>query len=112
MNDDSLLGKFFHRFNPDSFEQNFPEPRAVQNQGQIISIAARDAHGTPTAYEILYYSFVDGHPTNSEIVLAEQMLFERWAFYDDEEIWRRKGDESIRLFLRHHPLTKRGRRYE
>ena len=31
------------------------------------------------------------------VCVGEQMLFERWSFYDDHDLWVSKMDESIRL---------------
>jgi len=94
---EGLVGKFCHRYYEDGFLEHFPKHRYVKNQGQILSVISRDNWGTPTAYEVQWFSWLHGYPTESEIVLAEQMLFERWNFYSDEESWRLAGDQSVQL---------------
>lgn len=95
---DGLVGKFCHRHKDAGFLKHFPEHRYVNNQGIIASVTSRDNFGTPTAYEVQWFSTVDGYPTNSEIILSEQMLFEQWSFYGDEDKWRQEFDKSMRLW--------------
>lgn len=92
-----LVNKYVHKHLDPGFLEKFPNHRYVNQQGRIKSIVSRDAFGTPTAYEVQWYECGYGTPAQSEIILTEQMLFERWSFYDDHELWVFTMDESLRL---------------
>jgi hypothetical protein len=70
----------------------------VNTQGFIKSVFSRDQYGTPNAYEVEWFSALSGYPLNSEVVLAELMLFENWSFYEDRDVWIQKFEESIELY--------------
>lgn len=94
---DGLVGRFVHRHLEAGYLEYFPNHRYANNQGLIKSVFSRDEHGTPNAYEVEWFSALSGYPTNSEVILAEVMLFEKWSFYEDRDVWIQKFEESIEL---------------
>ena len=97
-----LLNKLCHTHYPKGDLEFYPKHRAIKSQGAIVAVASRNQWGIPDAYEVQWFSCLDGSETNSEIVLFEQILFEGWTFYkrSDVDKWRRKFDESIDLVNR------------
>lgn len=94
---EGLVGRFVHRHLEAGFLEHFPNHRYVNNQGLIKSVFSRDGFGTPNAYEVLWFECGWGTPSNSDIILAEEMLFEKWSFYEDRDVWVEKFEESIKL---------------
>lgn len=92
-----LKGRFVHRHLEAGSLEYFPNHRYANNQGLIKSVFSRDEHGTPNAYEVEWFSALSGYPLSSEIFLAEVMLFEKWSFYEDRDVWIQKFEESIEL---------------
>ncbi len=95
---EGLVGRFVHRHLEAGLLEHYPNHRYVNNQGLIKSVFSRDQYGTPNAYEVEWFSALDGYAVSSEIVLAEVMLFEKWSFYEDRDVWIQKFEESIELY--------------
>jgi hypothetical protein len=58
---------------------------------------------------VQWFSCLTGEPTSSEIVISEQMLFEKWSFYEDDDKWREEFDKSIRLWRRNEEIENESR---
>ncbi len=106
---EGLVGKFLHCHHAEGYLKHFPEHRYINMQGQILSVTSRDNWGIPNAYEVQWFSCLTGEPTSSEIVISEQMLFEKWSFYEDDDKWREEFDKSIRLWRRNEEIENESR---
>jgi|Laugresu1bdmlbdd_1035124.scaffolds.fasta_scaffold42214_1 hypothetical protein len=95
---EGLVGRFVHKHLEAGYLEYYPKHRYVNTQGFIKSVFSRDQYGTPNAYEVEWFSALSGYPLNSEVVLAELMLFENWSFYEDRDVWIQKFEESIELY--------------
>ncbi len=82
--DAPLSKKFFHKFEQC---EGYPDPGILKCQGQI------QKEVTEGLYLVRYFSFLDGFPTNEELVKIEDMA--DWFFYDSAEEMRHSVDYGV-----------------
>lgn len=94
-----LLNKYVHIYGTEPL-QFFPEHEYVQQQAQIVSIVSCDEFGNPNNYEVQWFECGMGYPVFSKIINVNQMMEEKWGFYDDVETWKDEMDKTFKLFQR------------
>lgn len=63
-------------------------PRPEAKQGRVIATST-------THMEVLWFSWIDGAPTFSELFPLDRIWF--WRAFRDEESWRREADATLTL---------------
>lgn len=91
-----LLNKFVHIYGKEPLEF-FPNFDWVAQQAHIVSIVSCDEQGYPTSYEVQWFDCGWGLPNVSKIVHVEEMMREKWGFYETEEEWREQMDKTFEV---------------
>ena len=94
-----LLNKFVHIYGKEPLEF-FPNYEYVQQQAHIIGIVSCDEQGYPTSYEVQWFDCGWGLPNVSKIVSVEEMMREKWGFYETEEEWREQTEKTFEVLKR------------
>lgn len=92
-----LLNKFVHIYGKEPLEF-FPNYEYVNQQARIIGIASCDEQGYPTSYEVQWFDTWCGLPNVSKIVSVEEMMREKWGFYETEEKWHEQMEKTFEIF--------------
>lgn len=90
----TLVGKWIHTYRPKGSIYDLPDYSPIDRQGKVISAITTAEKNKPALYEVQWFSWVNGEPTNSTIVSVETMHFEGWSFFDDEDKWLAKAQEN------------------
>jgi len=91
-----LLNKFVHIYGKEPLEF-FPNYEYVNEQAQIIGIASCDEQGYPISYLVQWFDCGFGYPSVSKIVPVEEMMQEKWGFYETAEEWRENFDKTCEV---------------
>ena len=90
-----LLNKFVHIYGTEPLEF-YPNFDWVNQQARIISIVSCDKQGYPTSYEV---QWIDGwgFSSVSKIVTVEEMMQQKWGFYETVEEWREQAERTFEV---------------
>ena len=96
----SLVGRYVHTHHNKGHWPEMPDFRPIHKQGLVIA-----QHGE--YYEVQWFSFWDGTPNESTMHRLDEMVFENWTFYLEQEDWVAKGDQHGNLISRRNDKPER-----
>lgn len=97
----SLIGRYVHTHSVKGLWTDYPDLRPINKQGLVVA-----QHGD--YYEVQWFSFSDGLPNQSTMHRLDEMVFENWTFYLEQEDWSSAMDREILLISRaSRPIRKK-----